>query len=93
VRRDTELICECGFRWWERLDFAVERGYRVRGVDGLFANAVVTCPHCGYEGLARGIIPADSSPLKFYLKREFSLHFPRGGWKPAGSKDPSHEWG
>jgi hypothetical protein len=87
VKRETELVCECGFRWREELDFYVEREYHVRGTDGLFADAVVTCPRCRYEGLARGILPANSSPLKFYLKREFSLFFPRGGWKPVTSRD------
>ncbi|KXA99410.1 hypothetical protein AKJ42_03255 [candidate division MSBL1 archaeon SCGC-AAA261C02] len=82
VERITELICECGFRWREKLYFEVEQRYKSRGTDGLFANAITKCPKCGYKGLARGIIPNDSSILKFYLKRAFSLYFPRGGWKP-----------
>ncbi len=81
LKRDTKLMCECSFQWQEKLDFELERRYKVRGTDGLVANAIVTCPNCGYEGLARGIIPANSSPLTFYLKREFSLYYPRGGWK------------
>lgn len=83
----TNLICECGNEWREELYFDIERRWKVIGADGLLANAVTTCSECGYKGVARGIIPAGDSQLKFYLKRENSLYFPRGGWKPSSSME------
>lgn len=82
MKRNSDLICECGHDWNEDLYFDVERRWETTEVDGLLANAITSCPECGYNGLARGIIPDDDSKLKFYLKRRNSLHFPRGGWNP-----------
>jgi hypothetical protein len=79
MRLETELLCECGLKWKEELDFEVEHEYTTKH-PGFLANALAVCPRCGYKGLARGII-ALGTRLKFYLKREFSLHFPRGGRK------------
>ncbi|KXA94111.1 hypothetical protein AKJ37_07980 [candidate division MSBL1 archaeon SCGC-AAA259I09] len=85
----TNLICECGHEWREELYFDVERRWEGMGTDGLLANAPATCSVCGYKGVARGIIPDGDSQLKFYLKRENSLYFPRGGWKPSSSMGSS----
>jgi hypothetical protein len=79
MRLETKLVCECGLEWKEKLDFEVEHEYSAKH-PGFFANALTKCPNCGYKGLVRGII-ALGTQLKFYLKREFSLHFPRGGRK------------
>jgi len=87
MKQDTEFLCECGFHWREKPEFDVEQRFKARGTIGLFANAITTCPNCGYEGLARGIVPKGFSPLKFFLKREFSLYFPRGGCRPPSESE------
>lgn len=89
VTHETDLICECGHKWREELKYDVERRWKSTETNGLLANALTNCSDCGYEGIARGIIPENDSRLKFYLKRKNSLHFPRGGWQPSSNMDVS----